>query len=996
MDRVRLRRCAIALAAIAVAIGGVFRAQPAAAEPRHFAVPAGEAAQTLVLFGHQADRFISYDFSHVQHQLTQGIDGDFEIADALRFMLNGSGLDFHLSDSGSVFVNVIEPTADASALAAHPGSNSLKVGEGPRPVQRPLETVYVSYTPEAEEEQAKRGAVPTNTSVEAVTLDAKDIEQSGAQNVPDLMRPITFNFGGGATEDTQVLGREAPTNTAYGSGLNLRGLGSRATLVLVDGFRLAPSGSSGLFFDISNIPLSAIQQIQVISDGDSTLLGEDAIGGIVNLQLRGSGTAPETRASFGGFGKSSLGEQLFSQSVVGHWDSGGGLLAAEYYDRDALFASERSQATSDLTPWGGSNFGSPTGNPGTLVTTLPDGTQQFFGIPAGQNGTGLKASQLTAGPLLHDLFQGTTVLPHQQRLSVIGTGDLKLSDDLILWGDALVSRRRVKDDSAGLTAALSIPTTNPWYVNPVPGSSVQVLYGFGPDLGSQTLEGEVYSGQLAGGATYAITSHWNVNGYLSYAGEYQRDIFGNLVNFTALQPYLNSSDPSTAFNAFGDGSYTNPTTLAAIRSQRYAHYRSAYYAASLTASGSVLTLPMGDVAVTFGTDYRYQTFASALSPTDSTAASTFAADRHMTALYAQGIVPLMGPDDSKRHPHRLELSAGVRDERYSDVGNALAPQLGLTFWATPSVSVRAGWAKLFRPPDLSDLSEASNVSTIAVLPDTHGLTNALVWTGGNNDLRPESAQNLTGGFTVSPVSLPDLSVSATYFHTIFDQIIQSIDLPATVLQDPQYSWLVSRDVTAAQRAQVCAEGQFVGTPSDCLNAPVGALVDVRLHNAATLKTDGIDIASRYVIHTPRGQLKLGVDSTYVLRYAEANTPTSPITSYLSTAHYPIAFRAKATTGWETRNFWTQAVMNYQGGYEDTDSVPRRPISPWSTWDVSAGYRLGNVVPEFSDQIQLIASALNVFNRQPPFLNNAVEELGYDEENGDLLGRRVSIQIRVKW
>jgi iron complex outermembrane recepter protein len=966
----------------------------ASGESRHFTVPAGEAADTLNLFGSQADRFVYYDPQVVRHQRTRALQGDYAVCDGLRRLLADSGLDFYLSANDTIYV---DPRKSPQATPLSTPDQT----QGPVLARIPHDIVYVEALALKE-----TGLVHTEPSVQSQEVDISEIKESGSQNAPDLMRPFTFNFGGGVTENTQMFGREAPTNVAFGSGLNFRGLGSRATLVLLNGHRLAPSGSAGTFVDISNIPLSAVQEVQVISDGGSTLLGADAIGGVVNFVVRGDRVQPETRATFGGLGKSSLGEHLFSQSVVWQRDWGGGLLAAEFYDRDALYASQRAQATSDLTPWGGGNFGNPAGNPGTLVTTLPNGTQQYFGIPTGQDGTGLKASQLTAGPILHNLFEDATILPHQQRISVTGTADLKVSDDLSWWADALVNRRRVEAQSAALTAALSIPATNPWYLNPVPGSSVQVLYGFGSDLGPQTLRGRVDSGQFTVGFKHTAIRGWNVTGYVSYAGEYQRDVFGNLVNFTALQPYLDaiqpylqSSDPITAFDAFGDGSHTNPATLAAIRSQRYAHYSSGLTTVSMTGSGPVLTLPTGKVFLTVGSDYRLQTFSSSLSATDSTPASTFDATRQMTALYGLAIVPLMGPDDSDGHPHRLELSAGVRDERYSDVGNALAPQLGLNFRATPDVSIRAGWAKLFRPPNLSDLSEAANLSMMFSLPDSNsrnGFSNTLVWTGGNRDLRSESAQSLTGGFTVTPAVLPELSVSATYFHTVFDQIIQNVDLPTTVLEDPQYSWLVSRDVTAAQRAQVCSGGQFVGTPAQCLNAPIGALVDVRLRNAATLKTDGIDIASRFVVHTPLGQLKFGVDSTYVLRYAQANTPTSPITSLLSQAHYPIAFRAKATTGWETHSFWSQAVMNYQGGYEDTDSVPNRPISPWSTWDVSAGYQLSDSAPWFSGQIQLIASALNVFNHDPPFLNNTIARLGYDQENGDLMGRRMSIQIQAKW
>jgi len=992
MDRVRLRRCAIVLATIGVAVGAVFRTAPAVAEPRHFSVPAGEAAQTLTLFGRQADRFVSYDYDRVRHQLTHALNGDFEIADALRVMLKGSGLDFRVSDSGGVFVTAV----DHSAADARP----------PRFSQPPLPAVVGPLAPRKVEELSSiyvfarpwSGVLPTDTSVEFSLLSHQDIQRSGDATAADLLRPMTSNFGGGPTEDT-LLGREAGTNAAFGTGINLRGLGSRATLVLVNGRRLAPSGSAGTFFDISSIPLSAIDQIQVLQDGDATLLGEDAIGGVVNFVLQGSAGTPETQANIGGMTKSSVGERRFSQSIVSHWDSGSVMFAGEYYERDALSASKRSQATSNLVPWGGDNLGNPAGNPGTLIDTLDDGTLQVWGLPAGQNGTGLKASQLTVGPNLHDRFQDATILPHQQRLSVVATGQQRVADDWNVWVSALASQRRVATQSAGLTAALTIPSTNPWYFNPGGGDSVQVLYGFGADLGPQTLDGEVNSGQFAVGFDHAAIRGWTLTGYLSYAGERQIDRFGNLVNFATLQAYIDSADPTTAFNAFGSGTNTNPSTREAIRSQQSAHYSSGFTTTSLSTSGPAFSLPAGDVALTVGTDYRIQTFKSAVSATQLTTASDFDESRRMMAGYAQAVVPLLGADADLRHPHRLELRGGVRDEFYSDVGHAFAPRLGLTWWATPDIAVRAGWQKLFRPPNLSDISEASNLSTIVMLPDTlapNGLTSALVWTGGNRDLRPESAQSLTAGLAVSPARLPDLTASVTYFHTVFDQVIQSTDLAATALVDPQYNWLVSRNIGAGLRSQVCVNSQFIGMPADCLNAPIGALVDVRLHNAETLKTEGFDFAGRYELSTGIGRMNFGVESTYILRYAQANSPTTAITSLLSTAHNPPALRARATTGWERRDFWISTTLNYQGGYEDTDSIPHRPVSSWATWDVVLGYRLRSWGASSAARTQIVAAAKNVFNTDPPFINNVVESVGYDQENGDLFGRRMSIALQVQW
>jgi outer membrane receptor protein involved in Fe transport len=968
---------------------------PAVGEPHRFQVPAGEATDTLMEFGRQANQAVVYDYDRLRNRSTHAVTGNFEIGDALRLLLEGSGLDFAISARGTIFINVADnPSVQAVTAGQHASSpgpeKSTEKGLG----KPKAATVYVNA-----QSVRETGLIQPEPSVESLDFSVRDLEHTAATDVGDFMRPVTFNFGGGATEGTQVFGREAQANPAFGTGFNLHSLGSRATLVLVNGHRLAPSGSAGAFYDVSNIPLSMIQEIQTLSGGGSTLWGEDAIGGVVNLVLRDDTSAPRTVASLSGLGGGTLGARLFSQSLSQQWDAGGVLLAGEYYERNPVFASQRRRATSDLTPWGGDNFGNPAGNPGTLVATPDNGIPQEWGIPTGQNGTSLTVSQLTSGPVLHDRFKDATILPQQRRISLVVAAHQQFANQWSLWANVLANRRDVRAQSSGVNATLTIPSTNPWYLSPT-GSPIQVLYGFGADLGPQTFNGTVYSGQFTAGLNHLSAHNWKWVFYISYATEHQHDLLGNEVDFDALNAALADPNPSTAFNVFGDGTHTNAATIAAVRSQRFAHYTSGVTTLSWSASGPAVTLPAGNLTLTLGTDYRLQNFlSSTLEATQPSAPSNFQASRRMTAIYAQARVPILGETNADAHAVRLEVCAGAREERFSDVGNAFAPQLGLTFWPLPSVSIGATAAKLFRPPNLSDLSEAANISGIVVLADAQSpntITNTLVWTGGNKSLRPESAQNLTGQLAFHPVSRPEAALIATYFRFTFSQIIEGFDLFSNVLNDPKYTWLITRSSSPAQRTEICQHSQFAGTPADCLQASVGALADIRLHNAATLKTDGIDLTGHLPLESAIGRLTASVEATYLLRYAQASTPTSAIASLLNQPHYPTAFRARATAGWEGHDRWMSLTMNFQGGYEDTDSIPHRPVSSWTTWDVSAGYQVPHRSFWNDANLQIQVRALNLFNTNPPFLNNTVEETSYDQENGNLLGRRVQIQLQVTW
>lgn len=129
--------------------------------------------------------------------------------------------------------------------------------------------------------------------------------------------------------------------TDHGSAINLRGLGQRATLVLLDGRRVAPSGSGG-FVDVSMIPVSAIQRIDVLTDGASAIYGSDAVGGVVNFVLRDRFNGLETTVQAGTTTGGGGSQVVVSQAAGKSWGSGHALLAYEFRLEDEIQAKQRS------------------------------------------------------------------------------------------------------------------------------------------------------------------------------------------------------------------------------------------------------------------------------------------------------------------------------------------------------------------------------------------------------------------------------------------------------------------------------------------------------------------------------------------------------------------------------------------------------------------------------------------------------------------------------
>ena len=125
---------------------------------------------------------------------------------------------------------------------------------------------------------------------------------SGATSLDQFIRVLPQNFGGGSTEFTTIglpYDSNSRQNNTSGASANLRGLGSRGTLALINGNRMAPTSEIGDFVGLSLIPMAAIERVEVQTDGASSIYGGDAVAGVINFILRDDFEGAETTASYG-------------------------------------------------------------------------------------------------------------------------------------------------------------------------------------------------------------------------------------------------------------------------------------------------------------------------------------------------------------------------------------------------------------------------------------------------------------------------------------------------------------------------------------------------------------------------------------------------------------------------------------------------------------------------------------------------------------------------
>lgn len=352
---------------LSAAIVSTLLASSAYAQQRTFDLPEQDAIKSIPEFARQAGIQISAPTEELKGMRTPRIEGELDVRAALEKLIEGTGLAVASDEGGMVILRKAESASSKQILGREEGNRMhlawLESEDHAAPIsasasdqqQRTQADERPTFSQERQEMRLEevivtgshiRGA--QNLSSPVITFNREDIEASGYSTTQQLLHSLPQNSN--SISDTtlgNLNGGQANAYTYSGSGINLRGLGGDATLVLLNGRRMAAAGN-GSFVDISLIPLGAIERIEVLTDGASALYGSDAVGGVVNLVLRKDFEGAETRLRYGAVTEGSHNEIQAAQTFGGSWSSGNALFTYDYMDRTALVGSDRSFYDPDL------------------------------------------------------------------------------------------------------------------------------------------------------------------------------------------------------------------------------------------------------------------------------------------------------------------------------------------------------------------------------------------------------------------------------------------------------------------------------------------------------------------------------------------------------------------------------------------------------------------------------------------------------------------------
>jgi iron complex outermembrane receptor protein len=678
-----------------------------------------------------------------------------------------------------------------------------------------------SATPQEEEEDEGDRVVVVGTNIagaapvgsEPIVITAEEASRTGLSNVADIIRRMP-QVQSGVGDDTGFQGGTSQQgyNQAQTETINLRGLGSAATLILVDGRRVVGSGALSTVTEGNQVPLSALSRLEILPDGASAMYGSDAVAGVVNFVLRRDyeGFEATLRA-----GNQSGGDEWNATLLGGTvWDDFGGfgggnvLVTYEHQDREAFRTGEMARLRQDLRPVGGPDLRIDGANAsvgfspniisqGAPNATIPRaGNFTYWGVPSG-NGTGVTAANLSLNnPNLVDSSDYRDWTGEQVRDQVAVYLNQTLNENAELFATLSYTNRETTSAHPAATATLALAGT-PYFIAGLPANQ-QVQYSSLKDGVTRTFASESETIGVVLGVKLDLPNAWAGELYANFGrneqcdscvtGSINRAAFAAQVQAGNINPL--SSTPLTdaqAATIYGDASFRSRTTLDDFVAKF---------------NGPLFDLPAGPLKAAVGAEFRKESNAnenfsrtgvtnafSVLSTFDDTKLS-----RDIGSISAELNIPVVAPDMNVPLVQNLTLSAAARYDNYSDVGSTTNPRLGFTWDVIDQLSFFGSWGTSFRAPSVTDVNPNAVTSgtSLAYFNTNPAITNGAspgfplfglpgsanfaLMLGSNPDLVPEESENWSVG---TRFTHEGFEFGATLWNISYDnQIIFPGTIPA--------------------------------------------------------------------------------------------------------------------------------------------------------------------------------------------------------------------------
>ncbi len=755
------------------------------------------------------------------------------------------------------------------ALSAHAQEevvDSVKVSEEGAFVKKKFEKVQVTGS------RIRRTDFEGSTPVKII--NRQDIESSPYNSIGDYLRDLTVSAFGAA--------RESSGNANAGSSnVNIRGIGSTNTLVLLNNVRVQPNGINGAV-DLNLIPQIAIESSDILKSGASAIYGSDALGGVVNLHTRKDFTGVEASVQL--IVPEEEGGEKIDFSLIGGKQFKDGSLTAAFQYRNNKFIMARDREWSKAAADGEIGF-SPTGPIASyenisgnsrlriadVATCKADSSQYSYVEDDGSGNEFCRYAFANEASNIPEIKQYSTYLNYNKRFN---------------------SRTNLD-----IVTMLSQQNTN-WIYAPSPGSfsvAKSAIIGwnaFTPEelatmgnivsLSYRVAEGGNRVSNLTSNAYNAMAQlerefkeTWVFNARVGYGftdtndvspnGYFKKDAFNAILSSGAFNPY----DPNRSAADLGDSPFAP-----------YQKTKSITYSTDLNISGELVELPWNrlPVSMALGVQYNHFYYATEADPETSRGNSTGGAgingggNRDIGSAYVEVVTPLL---------KQLELQAAARFDLFSDYGTAFSPQAAIKYSIMKNLMIRGSVAKGYKAPLMQELYSAGSrgfpffIDQKACEDTGRSEENRncspqqwLATSKAPESLKAEEALTYNLGAVYEPIRGLSFVVDG-WFADISNVIGADLEL-------------ITRAELAGKIALLNARGITIDRgPTGFISSTAGNNgITVPTQNLSTRKQAGVDLEVSYTFSTKIGNFRISDEHSHSFKYTQGLFEGLPTVDYL--------------------------------------------------------------------------------------------------------------------
>lgn len=874
---------------------------------------------------------------------------------------------------------------------------------------------------------------PLSQESPVVVLDQAAIERTGLSAIADVLQRLPSASGGlnSKVNNSGNIGNP-PDGGGVGAGsaeIDLRYLGAKRTLVLVDGLRFVNGTSaSGIpsTVDLNTIPVSSIERIEVLQSGQSPLYGSDALAGVVNIITKSSQEGLLASAQFGTFRNGDGHTQDYNASYGIKLPTTSIVFGGSYVKQEAVRTRDRSTSqfpnpfqTSCTDPIGGCSSATPNG--------------RFVGIPGTTGSITLKAGPVLGRPVYDPTLVGgdfkaftsadrfnfapfNYFLTPSERYGGFVSIKQDVGSTTHLRVKAEYNRRNSQNQAAflplfvgpdagngNLLDTITIDRTNPY--NPfgqlsaggpgLPPANYSFIARRLVEAGQRTYSQNVdtFSGTATLDGSFLLGSHkfyWDANATFGLNDAHQ--VFTGNVNAAnlaqALGPVALCTAPCVPFDLFGGAGSVTPAMLAFVGFTERDRSQQVLFDYTANISGDLFDLPAGPVGIAVGYEHRYQFGRFDPDPVivaglgSDIPAQPAVGHYNTNEVYGELRVPLL---KDKPFVQSLELNGSVRYADYSTGFNSTT-YTGTVLWKpVADLLLRGNYAKGFRAPAIGELFGAASRADAPINDSCTNVAGSPYQTSATvranctaNGVPANGSYAEPTGGQLAVLTGGNRALKPETSHTLLFGAVYSPGWArnrgfASVLSlEGNYYDIKVKNAIAPTDAQLtlsrCANTADALSCAAITRTPNGLIqrISAQLQNIGGIRTRGVDLTFNY--RTPKtsyGLFGLSLNGNYLLKYTE----TFPAAVGFTTTNY------KGTT----RGFPDQSYPRFKGvGVVDWlfGSIDAAFTGRYIDHVVeSTGNRLGDTFygdvrltftpVQLQHRVDFTVGVNNVFNKNPP-------------------------------